>query len=110
MISISELAVVNGLFNRMFATAFAFYKLSKMYQKKVFENLLAHRSEVIIYVVERQANGSSRRILATELYSVLFQASMKVDPFCLMAVRNLNANGFIFIKCFAATGDVMRRK
>lgn len=40
-------------------------------------NLPGDKSEVIIYVVERQANGASRRILATELYAFLNQEANK---------------------------------
>lgn len=44
------------------------------------------RSEVVIYVVERQTNGSTRRILATELYAFLSQDNIKVRSLTLCAV------------------------
>ena len=48
------------------------------------------RSEVIIFVVERQSNGASRRILATELYAVLSQDNIKVCLFYVIYVLCLN--------------------
>lgn len=41
--------------------------------------LLSHRTEVIIYVVERSPNGTSKRIPATTLFSYLEQANVKVQ-------------------------------
>lgn len=41
--------------------------------------LLSHRTEVIIYVVERSPNGTSKRIPATTLFSYLEQANIKVQ-------------------------------
>uniref|UniRef100_T2MAU9 Nucleoporin p54 n=1 Tax=Hydra vulgaris TaxID=6087 RepID=T2MAU9_HYDVU len=40
-------------------------------------SLPGDKSEVIIFVVERQSNGASRRILATELYAVFSQDNLK---------------------------------
>ena len=40
-------------------------------------SLPGDKSEVIIYIVERQTNGATRRILATELYAFLNQDANK---------------------------------
>ena len=40
-------------------------------------SLPGDKSEVIIYIVERQTNGATRRILATELYAFLSQDANK---------------------------------
>jgi len=42
-------------------------------------SLPGDRSEIVIYVVERQSNGSSRRILATELYAFFSQQNIKAQ-------------------------------
>lgn len=52
-------------------------------------NLPGDKSEVIIYVVERQANGASRRILATELYAFLNQDANKTK------LKNLGVENMI---------------
>lgn len=41
--------------------------------------LLSLRTEVIIYVVERSLNGTSKRIPATTLFGYLEQANIKVQ-------------------------------
>lgn len=41
--------------------------------------LLSHRTEVIVYVVERSPNGTSKRIPATTLFSYLEQANIKIQ-------------------------------
>ncbi|XP_057314054.1 nucleoporin p54-like isoform X1 [Hydractinia symbiolongicarpus] len=53
-------------------------------------SLPSDRSEVVIYVVERQTNGSTRRILATELYAFLSQDNIK-NQLKTMGVENLVA-------------------
>lgn len=42
-------------------------------------SLPGDKSEIVIYVVERQVNGSSRRILATELYGFFSQQNIKTQ-------------------------------
>lgn len=42
-------------------------------------NKLSLRTEVIIYVVERSPNGTSKRIPSTTLFSYLEQANIKVQ-------------------------------
>ena len=52
-------------------------------------SLPGDKSEVIIYVVERQANGASRRILATELYAFYNQDANKTK------LKNLGVENMI---------------
>jgi len=53
-------------------------------------SLPGDKCEVIIYLVERQANGTSRRILATELYAFLSQANCQ-NQMTQLGVENMVA-------------------